>query len=169
MTRDFPPRFILIANPFSALAAVLSHNGNQAGVSGFFSIMAGWDPSVVISNPNQIGVPRPLWHYTLAFDLVLSTGLYLLATRFIQPVRPWHFGGRAVIVLVLIAILYAGFGAAVFHQDITAFVSPPPTTPTPIPPFFARPMPAPAMIAPPPPIATPVPTSTPMEEPPNDP
>jgi ABC-2 type transport system permease protein len=166
MTRDFPPRFILVVNPFSALAAVLSNNGNQqAGVSSFFSLMAGWDPSVMMSNPGQIEGIRPLWHYTLAFYLILSTGLYLLATRFIQPVRPWRLGGRAITILALIAILYMGLGAAIFYRDITNFVSPPPTTPTPAPPIFARPA-APIMVAPAEPV--PLPTDLPTEEPPND-
>jgi len=168
MTQNFPPRFILVVNPFSALAAVLSPNGNQAGVASFFSLMAGWDPSMVMNNSGQIEEIRPLWHYTLAFYLVLSTGLYLLATRFIQPIRPWRLGGQAIVILALIAILYASLGAAIFHQDITAFASPPPATPTPAPPFFARPMPAPIMVAPAEPAAPPLPTSTPTEEPPSD-
>ena len=168
MTQNFPPRFILVVNPFSALAAVLSPNGNQAGVSSFFSLMAGWDPSVTVNNSGQIEEIRPLWHYTLAFYLVLSTSLYLLATRFIQPIRPWRLGGQAIVILALIAILYASLGAAIFHQDITAFASPPPATPTPAPPFFARPMPAPIMVAPAEPAAPPLPTSTPTEEPPSD-
>ena len=169
MTQNFPPRFILVVNPFSALAAVLSPNGNQAGVSSFFSLMAGWNPSMVMSNPGQIEEIRPLWHYTLAFYLVLSTSLYLLATRFIQPIRPWRLGGRAIIILALIAILYATLGAAIFHQDITTFVSPPPAPPTPAPSFFARPMPALVMMAPAEPAAPLLPTRTSTtEESPND-
>jgi ABC-type transport system involved in multi-copper enzyme maturation permease subunit len=129
--QDFPPRFILVVNPFSALASVLSMGGYQAGVSGVFSFLAGLGPALITGDPTLFQQSRPLWHYTLAFDIGLSTVLYLLATRFIKPVRPWRrVDKRAVLILILIALLYIGLSVAVFHQDLVAFVSPLPVPPT---------------------------------------
>jgi hypothetical protein len=167
MAQDFPPRFILVINPFSALASVLSRDGYQAGVSGLFSFLAGWGPALVAGDLSQLAQSRPLWHYSLAFDLGLSTALYLLATRFIKPVRPWRLERRAIILLASIAIIYAILNAAIFRQDITAFISPLPVPPTPIPELFFNA--APARVAPARPViksnVVPLsPTSTPTQE-----
>jgi ABC-type transport system involved in multi-copper enzyme maturation permease subunit len=133
MARDFPPRAILVINPFSALASVLAGGGYQAGVSGFFALLAGWGPVMVNGDLSAVEGARPLWHYTLAVDLILCTGLYLLATQFIKPIRPWRIGGRTILLLAVIAILYGSLGTAIFYQDVLAFVSPPPLPPTPTP------------------------------------
>jgi ABC-type transport system involved in multi-copper enzyme maturation permease subunit len=132
ITQDFPSRAILVVNPFSALASVLARTGSQGGVSGLFGILAGWGAWVVSGDPSQIETARPLWHYTLGFDIVLSTGLYLLATRFIKPVRRWRLNSRAVIVVGVITILYGLLGAIVFYGDAYRLVYPPTPTPTPI-------------------------------------
>lgn len=134
LTRNFPPRFLLIPNPFSALAAVISGGGYQAGVSSLFGIMAGWGGVMVTGDFSQFEGMRPLWHYTLAFDAVLSTGLYLLATRFIKPVRPWAINKRMLFIVALIGLLYLVLGTGIFYQDLWAFVSPlsaPTATPVP--------------------------------------
>lgn len=137
LTQNFPPRILLLPNPFSALASVISSGGYQAGVSSLFGILAGWGGVMVTGDFSQLAGMRPLWHYTLAFDVILSTGLYLLATRFIKPIQPWAFGGRTIFIVAFIAIIYLIVGATVFYQDIWAFVSPVPLPPTPTPaPFF---------------------------------
>ncbi len=133
LTQKFPPRFLLIPNPFSALASVISGGGYQAGVSSLFGIMAGWGGVMVTGDFSQLEGMRPLWHYTLAFDALLTTGLYLLATRFIQPVRPWALSRRSILVVIFIALLYLLLGTGIFYQDMWAFVSPVPLPPTPTP------------------------------------
>lgn len=134
ITQDFPSRAILVINPFSALASVLARTGSQGGVSGLFGILAGWGAWVVNGDPTQIESIRPLWHYTLAFYLVLSTGLYLLATQFVKPIRRWRLGCKSVVVVAVIVILYSVLGASIFYQDAYDFVYPvsPQPTPTPI-------------------------------------
>jgi ABC-type transport system involved in multi-copper enzyme maturation permease subunit len=163
MSQDFPPRWILVVNPFSALASVLSSSGNQAGVSGFFGLLAGWGPAMMGGDFTQLETLRPLWHYTLAIEIGLSLGLYLLATRFIKPVQPWQIGWRGVIVVTLITLFYLGSNITIFSDDIYRIIySPPPTpTPTPFPAMFAEPAVAPA-------VPLPEPTATPTEEPADD-
>jgi ABC-type transport system involved in multi-copper enzyme maturation permease subunit len=163
MSQDFPPRFILIINPFSALAAVIAGNTFQSGPNSFFGIIAGWGP-IMTNNPALIAELRPLWHYTLAVYLVLSTALYLLATRFIKPIRPWRIGGRGLALVALLIVLYLGVGATVFFKDIDRALNPPPITPTPTPVL------APLMrqvVVPAKPVEPPVqePTAEPTEEP----
>jgi hypothetical protein len=118
-----------VVNPFSALASVLSNSGSQAGVATFFGLLAGWGPSIIQGDPAQLQSLRPLWHYTLAFDLVLSTGLYLLATRFVKPVQPWRIGWRGASLVILIAGLYLILGTTIFFNDIRQTIYP---TATPI-------------------------------------
>jgi ABC-type transport system involved in multi-copper enzyme maturation permease subunit len=158
ITQDFPPRWILVVNPFSALASVLSSSGSQAGVATFFGLLAGWGPSIIQGDSTQLQSLRPLWHYTLAFDLVLSTGLYLLATRFVKPVQPWRIGWRGMSLVMLIAGLYLILGTTIFFKDIRETIYPvsPVPTPTPVPAFFS----APAR-----PVAPPEPAAIPTEEP----
>lgn len=164
ITQGFPPRFILVVNPFSALAAVLSSGGYQAGVSSFFAILAGWGPMINSGDMTQIEGVRPLWHYTLAFDLALCIGLYLLATRFIKPVRPWRIGRRGAATALLVAGLYLVIGGVVFFTDIQQAIYPasPLATPTPVPSRFI----APAMPVAPQPAEAPTeePTAEPTEE-----
>jgi ABC-type transport system involved in multi-copper enzyme maturation permease subunit len=138
LTQNFPPRAVLVVNPFSALASVLAGGGYQAGVSSLFAILAGWGPVMVNGDFSSIQGIRPLWHYTLAVDLVLSTGLYLLATRFIKPIRPWRMHKRAILILAVIALLYGLGGGVIFASDLWSFVSPVPLPPTstPIPPII---------------------------------
>jgi ABC-type transport system involved in multi-copper enzyme maturation permease subunit len=159
ITQNFPPRFILVVNPFSALAAVLSAGGYQAGVSSFFAILAGWGPIMISGDLSQIEETRPLWHYTLAFYLALSIGLYLLATRFIKPVRPWRIGWRGIATSLLIAGLYMVIGSIVFFKDIQQTIYPTSLPPTPVRPIFV----APAI-----PVAPPLPTEAPPTEEPED-
>lgn len=161
ITQSFPSRWILVVNPFSALASVLSGSGSQAGVASFFGLLAGWGPTIIQGDASQIASLRPLWHYTLVFDLVLSTGLYLLATRFIKPVQPWRIGWRGASLVLLIAGLYLILGTTLFFNDIreTIYPSSPVPTPTPVPAIFA----APAR-----PVAPPEPTATATEEPANE-
>jgi ABC-type transport system involved in multi-copper enzyme maturation permease subunit len=134
ITQDFPSRAILVINPFSALASVLARTGSQGGVSGLFGILAGWGAWVVSGDASEIETLRPLWHYTLAFDIVLSTGLYFLATRFIKPIRRWQLDRQIVIVVAVIVILYGLLGGTIFYQDAYDLVFPvsPPPTPTPV-------------------------------------
>ncbi len=156
MIQDLPPRYVLLFNPFSSLASVFSGIGTASTnvVSGLFGLMAGLGPT--INDPTQAAKLRPLWHYNLAFNIGLSVTLYLLATRFIQPVRPWRLRKSTMAVVGLILLLYLGLSGAIFRQDIANVISPPPETPTPTPapPFMA--MPAQPVPAPPP-----VPTDTP--------
>lgn len=161
ITQDFPPRWILVVNPFSALASVLSSSGSQAGVATFFGLLAGWGPSIIQGDPTEIQSLRPLWHYTLAFDLVLSTALYLLATRFVKPVQPWRIGWRGASLVILIAGLYFVLGTTIFFKDIRETIYPvsPVPTPTPVPAFFSAPA---RPVAPPEPVA--IPTEEPADE-----
>ncbi|MFN8454238.1 MAG: hypothetical protein U0401_06105 [Anaerolineae bacterium] len=83
---------------------------------------------------------RPLWHYTLAFDA-------LFEHRFVSPGDSFHqansalaFGGRTILMVAIVALLYLCVGTGVFYQDILAFVSPIPSPPT------ATPAPRPFML-----------------------
>lgn len=169
MIQDAPPRHVLLFNPFSALASVLAAGGLQNSPMTVFGLVAGWGR--LVDNPAAATNLRPLWHYTLAFDLGLSAVLYLLATRFIKPIRPWRIGRRGALVGAALLLAYVGLSTALFYPDIRAEQAAS-ATPTPFP---ARPVPVmaieravPVLPPPPPPEPTPaLPTPTPHSEPDN--
>ncbi len=131
LAQSFPPRLVLMINPFSALASVLANSSSPAGMGGFFGVLSGWDPSV--GDPTQLFTLRPLWHYTLTIYLFLSTGLYLLATRFIKPVGAWRLRRREIALVVGLLLLYLVLGVGIFSPDIQAAVfNSPLSTPTPV-------------------------------------
>lgn len=133
LIQDIPPRYVLVLNPFSALASIFATiSTSQAGaLFGIFNILAGLNPGMSSLDPAM--AVRPLWHYTLAFYVLLSLGLYLLATRFIQPIRAWRLSWRHLAVVALLIVLYGSISGVIFKRDIVNFISPPPETPTPSP------------------------------------
>jgi ABC-type transport system involved in multi-copper enzyme maturation permease subunit len=164
MIQDMPPRYVLVLNPFSALASVFSSpGGSSSSVFGLFTLLAGVRPDMIGSE--LLASQRPLWHYTLAFDVGLGGVLYLLATRLIQPVRPWRIGWRSLAVGALIIVLYGSITGATFRQDIANFISPPPRTPTPTPVFGRVVMPANPVMMMEDATAEPLPTETPTPGP----
>jgi ABC-type transport system involved in multi-copper enzyme maturation permease subunit len=154
LIQNVPPRYILMVNPFSALASVLANNSSQNSPMMLFGLLAGWGR--LIDNPGLVTELRPLWHYTLAFDLGLSLVLYAFASRFIQPIRPWRLGWRSVIIASLLAIVYLAGSTAIFYPDVKAEIELSEATPTPVP-FLP---PAPAIRVEP---AVPAPIEAPLE------
>jgi ABC-type transport system involved in multi-copper enzyme maturation permease subunit len=152
MIQNIPPPYVLIINPFSALSAIFSTGGLQASPLGFMGIFAGMNPG----DPTMMQQIQPLWYYTIAIYLVLTTALYLLATRFIKPIRPWRIGWREVAAVVVIAVFYLAIGAGVFYDDaktVRRWIIE--GTPTP---NFGQPMPEPMIME----EAVPIPVEDPQ-------
>jgi ABC-type transport system involved in multi-copper enzyme maturation permease subunit len=145
LIQDVPPRFILITNPFSALASLIAGSSYQSAGGDFFTVLGG-----------QINQPFsetlwPLWYYTTAFYLALSTTLYLLATRLLKPIRPWRIGWRgallALALLGLHGVVCAGLTLVEFEDAFSQAV-PTPDFSVPPPPAMAEPAVAPERQAP---------------------
>jgi ABC-type transport system involved in multi-copper enzyme maturation permease subunit len=97
-----PPQWLLVLNPFSAMASALvdfasstpnfislSGSGYSGPVFGLLWLLTGGsiDPSV-------FATARPLWHYTLGIYLWLALALYLVSTQLVKPVRRFRLGRR---------------------------------------------------------------------------
>jgi ABC-type transport system involved in multi-copper enzyme maturation permease subunit len=114
LRNSIPPRAILLLNPFSGMASVLSEaeasGSSLLGVGTPLRIVAG--DLRTIDAPRSMLSPRPTWHYTVALYAALSTGLYLLSTQLVKPVRRWHIGraGRIVAIGLIVAYLIGGYG-----------------------------------------------------------
>lgn len=111
-----PARWILIANPISAMLSALSPSmpfDNPIWSSFAYPLMSfgggglGMLGGATIS---QTGIPRPLYHYSLPLYGGLTLLLYMLTTRLVRTTRRWHIGWRDAAIAVA---LFAAFGGAV--------------------------------------------------------
>ena len=137
MMQGLPPRYILILNPFSALGSILAASQYRAGPLGLLSILAGTEPFGNNSLNNQL---YPLWYYSLLAYLSLSTFLYILATRFIKPIRRWRIRWQRLIIVGLTFTLYGVLAATLALSDYQTFRSWQPLNPI-GPPPLGRPIP----------------------------
>lgn len=102
-----PPRWILAPSPISALSAALSSSMNQNGFNQIFWVLGGIF-NMGMNSVSMNGIPRPLYHYSIAIYLVLGLVLYLLATRLVRPTRRWSFQRNEVIGGLLLVLIVGG-------------------------------------------------------------
>lgn len=114
--QDVPPRYILLFNPFSALGSVISSTANPSSPVFIFGLLAGWGQ--FIDNPGLMEDLHPLWHYTLTFYLGLSAVLYMLAARFIKPIRPRRINWLGLVGVLLFFGVYFGLSTIYFYPDV---------------------------------------------------
>jgi ABC-2 type transport system permease protein len=135
-----PPRWILVPNPVSALFSALSPASPADGAAGVFwglGMALGGNLNALTGSGGQIGIPRPLYHYTLPLYGAISLTLYLLATRMVRPTRHWRVSWKEVVIAAVLLVVLGGVVALafVFTADRYAKVS-----------VFATPTPVPVMI-----------------------
>jgi ABC-type transport system involved in multi-copper enzyme maturation permease subunit len=119
LRQDVPPRWILVPNPMSALFSALTPAAPGSGPDSFFSglgmVLGG---NLDVLSGGQTVVLRPLYHYTLPLYGAITLGLFLLASRLVQPTRRWRAGWKGV--LVALALLLVLGCAVVLAFAITA-------------------------------------------------
>jgi ABC-type transport system involved in multi-copper enzyme maturation permease subunit len=112
-----PPRWLLVPTPLSALASALAPSAPTQGSVGFLGQL-GWVLSgslaVVRGGQTWSGLPRPLYHYTLALYGAVSLLLYGLAARLMRPARRWRLHWREAIAGGAVLVLFAGTVGGVF-------------------------------------------------------
>ncbi len=110
-----PPRWILAPSPISALSsaiAIVSSNGQDIFGS-LFGVLSGvW--STGVAPISQTDIPRPLYHYNIAFFLGFSLLLYLFATRLVQPTRRFHLKRKEWLLGIASIVLFCGVVAGAF-------------------------------------------------------
>ena len=106
MIEDFPPRAVLVLNPFSGMASVLASavpSGGRLGLGIPFGALAGEFQD--FSDIAPAIVLRPTWHFTLTLYVGLSLTLYIISTQLIKPVKRWQFGrGGTIAIAACIAV-----------------------------------------------------------------
>ena len=129
-----PPAWLLVPNPASALFSAIapSMSGEQLGGAfrGLGMALAG-DLALVTGSVNSVGIPRPLYHYSLPLYGLLTLGLYVLASRLVQPVRRWRVRWKEVVGALSLLLLLAGLTAAAYWAtaDRYEWFRPPQPTP----------------------------------------
>jgi hypothetical protein len=171
-----PPRWILVANPVSALFSSVAPSVPSDGLGGVLwglGMALGGNIGLLTGQNLPLGIPRPIYHYTLPLYGLLTLFLYFLSVRLVQPVRRWRPGRRELLAALALILVLAGatalaWGLTADRYERAAGVP----TPTPAP--FGLPMVQPAIevvevervvvvepTAPPPPIPTPTPIAPP--------
>lgn len=121
MTNTEPPRWILAPSPISALSSALAPSVGINTGGNLFYLLSGIF-SMGNSPISMTSIPRPMYHYTLFFYLGLSSVLYLLTTRLVQPTRRWRmtraelFSGVGFLILVFGLIAGAYFGTTRHYE-----------------------------------------------------
>jgi ABC-2 type transport system permease protein len=109
-----PPRWILVPNPLSALFSALTPSPNTGdafsssflwtlgiGLGGNLGILSG-------STISMVGIPRPLYHYSLPLYGAISIILYFLSTRLVRPTQRWKFTRREIVFALSILLVFGG-------------------------------------------------------------
>jgi ABC-2 type transport system permease protein len=109
-----PPRWILVPNPLSALFSALTPSSNMGGsfssnllwtlgigLGGNLGILSG-------STISLVGIPRPLYHYSLPLYGAISLVLYLLSTRLVRPTQRWKFTRREILLALALLLVFTG-------------------------------------------------------------
>ncbi|MGD8624909.1 MAG: ABC transporter permease subunit [Anaerolineae bacterium] len=106
-----PPRWILIANPVSALFSSVAPSVPSDGLGGVLwglGMALGGNLGVITGMRVPSGIPRPIYHYTLPLYGLLTLVLYFLAVRLVQPVRRWRPGRRELLAALALILVLAG-------------------------------------------------------------
>jgi ABC-2 type transport system permease protein len=114
-----PPRWLLAANPvtalFSALVEYNQYGGLPFGWFGGLGMLLGGDVRLLTgATVSQISIPRPMYHYTLPLYGGLALVLYWLSTRLILPARRWRLRWKDLLLPLLLFGLYGGAVATAF-------------------------------------------------------
>jgi ABC-2 type transport system permease protein len=166
MRQTEPPRWILVPNPMSALFSAMTPTTPSPAAGGlFFGLSMGLSGNLRALSSGQVGVPRPLYHYTLPLYGAMTLALFLLTTRLIQPARRWRVTWKEMLVsLVLFLVLGVTvalvFGLTSDRYEQVSILSAPTPVPVPAPVVVQRAVEVP-MPVPPPVVPTPTPTPTP--------
>jgi ABC-2 type transport system permease protein len=114
LTQSEPPRWLLVPNPLSALFSALTPSTNSGGT---FSSNLLWSLGIGLGGNlgiltgttfSQVGIPRPLYHYSLPLYGGISLILYLLSTRLVRPTQRWKLSRRELLIALALLLLFGG-------------------------------------------------------------
>lgn len=143
-----PPRWVLAPSPISALSAALSSSMNQNGLGSIFWMLGGIF-NMGVTTVSMNGIPRPLYHYSIAIYIIVALVLYLLATRLVRPTRRWSIRRNELIGGLLLVLIVAGAILAAYLLTAPRYEwTARPATSDPLMIDPVRPMPVPALAEP---------------------
>jgi ABC-2 type transport system permease protein len=119
ISQSTPPRWLLVANPlsalFSALTPAITGETYPGGFLQSLSWALGGNLNLISGNvTSQTGIPRPLYHYSLPFYGLLTLVFYMLSSRLVRPTRRWSLTRREALLGLAIFLTYLGVVALAF-------------------------------------------------------
>jgi ABC-2 type transport system permease protein len=169
MRQAEPPRWILVPNPMSALFSAMTPATPGPSVDGFFfGLSMGLSGNLSALSGGQVGIPRPLYHYTLPLYGAMTLALFLLSTRLIQPARRWRVTWKEMLISLALFLVLGGTVALVFgltsgRYEQVSILSAPTPVPVPAPVVVQEAVEVPVQV--PPPVLAPTPTPAPAPTP----
>jgi ABC-2 type transport system permease protein len=163
MRQAEPPRWILVPNPMSALFSAMTPAASGPAAGGFFfGLSMGLSGNLSALSGGQVGIPRPLYHYTLPLYGAMTLALFLLSTRLIQPAHRWRVTWKEMLVSLALFLVLGGTVALVFgltsgRYERVSILSAPTPVPVPAPVVVQEAVEVPVQIPPPAPVPTPTP------------
>jgi ABC-2 type transport system permease protein len=123
-----PPRWILVANPMSALFSAFSSSlsSNYGGLGffqGFAWLLGGNMQFLTGATISQTGIPRPLYHYTLPLYGFLTLVLYMISTRLIRPTRRWSLHWKEAVIMLGFLTAFLGIVGIMFWSTSERYES----------------------------------------------
>lgn len=108
-----PPRWLLIPNPMSALFSAITtptNAGYMGGLDFLWSLGIGLGGNLHVltgSSISLVGIPRPLYHYSLPIFAVFTILLYFLSTRLVLPTQRWKISKRDLLTVAGVLLLFS--------------------------------------------------------------
>ncbi len=112
------PREVLVLSPITALFSALQPSLNgQYPMSFMWMLGGGFGPDLWFGTPQMsiVGIPRPIYHYSLPLYGGMTVVLYLVTTRLVQPAHRWRMRVRDLLVGAGVLLVYAGCVALFFY------------------------------------------------------
>jgi ABC-2 type transport system permease protein len=163
MRQAEPPRWILVPNPMSALFSAMTPATSGPSVGGFFfGLSMGLGGNLSALSGGQVGIPRPLYHYTLPLYGAMTLALFLLSTRLVQPARRWRVSWKEMLISLALFLVLGGTVALAFsvtsgRYERVSILSAPTPVPVPGPVVVQKAVAVPMQVPPPAPVPTPRP------------
>jgi ABC-2 type transport system permease protein len=115
-----PPRWLLVPSPMSAVFSAISTPANIGYMGGMDFL---WSISTVLggnlnaltgSNFSIVGIPRPLYQYSLPLFALLTLVFYFLSSRLVLPTRRWKLTKRDLLMGIGLLLLFSTAVGAFF-------------------------------------------------------
>lgn len=117
LTQTQPPRELLVLSPITTLFSAMAPSLSSQYPMSWFWMFGGFGPDMIMGTApvSVLGIPRPLYHYSLPIYGFIAVVLYLLTMRLVRPSRRWKLGVKELAFGALTLVGYVAVVAGFFY------------------------------------------------------